>query len=180
MKHIMLDLETLGTGPDAAILSIGAVKFCPDTGELGPRFYMAIDPVYCQNAGLTIDANTVKWWMKQSEEARKQVFDSPMMLSEALSGFSMFCGITQQGGKNNIVWGNSCAFDNVILRNAYKAVGMEAPWDFWNDRCYRTLKALYPQAPFVRQGTHHNALDDAISQAEHAIEIFKLIGEKNT
>lgn len=35
MKHVMLDLETMGNGPRAAIVSIGAVFFDPLTGELG-------------------------------------------------------------------------------------------------------------------------------------------------
>jgi inhibitor of KinA sporulation pathway (predicted exonuclease) len=47
---------------------------------------------------------------------------------------------------------------------------MQAPWKFYNDRCYRTLKAMYPHIKMPkRTGTHHNALDDAISQVNHLI-----------
>jgi len=54
---------------------------------------------------------------------------------------------------------------------------MERPWYFWNDRCYRTMKSLYPQIPMERDGVHHNALDDAISQARHLMAILKCMSE---
>ena len=38
MKNVMLDLETMGKGPNAAIVTIGGVFFDPMTGELGAEF----------------------------------------------------------------------------------------------------------------------------------------------
>lgn len=72
-----------------------------------------------------------------------------------------------------LIWGNGASFDNVILANAYRAASIQQPWAYWNDRCYRTLKKRYLDIALRRQGTHHNALDDAISQAEHLITIWK-------
>lgn len=43
MKHVMLDLETMGSGPRAAIVAIGACCFEPETGRIGETFYQAID-----------------------------------------------------------------------------------------------------------------------------------------
>ena len=71
------------------------------------------------------------------------------------------------------VWGNGATFDNVILSNAYKAAGMEQPWKFWDDRCYRTVKGLLPDIKIERLGTHHNAVYDAMSQARHLQFLFK-------
>jgi exodeoxyribonuclease VIII len=79
--------------------------------------------------------------------------------------------------KNVLVWGNGASFDNAILAQCYRAVGMDFPWKFWNDRCYRTLKNLVLDVPFERTGTHHNALDDARSQAIHASAILRRMGE---
>lgn len=70
------------------------------------------------------------------------------------------------------VWGNGASFDNVILRGAYARNSTPAPWAWWNDRCYRTIKALHREVPMERLGTHHNALDDAISQALHLIRML--------
>ncbi|HBU5120641.1 TPA: 3'-5' exoribonuclease, partial [Escherichia coli] len=41
--HLMIDLETMGKNPDAPIISIGAIFFDPQTGEMGPEFSKTID-----------------------------------------------------------------------------------------------------------------------------------------
>jgi hypothetical protein len=71
------------------------------------------------------------------------------------------------------IWGNGSTFDNVILRSAFAAAGLEYPVRFWADQCYRTKKNEFPTVPLVREGTHHKALDDAISQAKHLQAIWR-------
>ncbi|EIG3432481.1 3'-5' exoribonuclease, partial [Escherichia coli] len=63
--HLMIDLETMGKNPDAPIISIGAIFFDPQTGEMGPEFSKTID---LETAGGVIDRDTIKWWLKQSRE----------------------------------------------------------------------------------------------------------------
>jgi len=170
MKDIMVDLETLGTGANSAIISIGACYF--DEYGIGKTFYMPIDPRDSVQQGLEIDVDTVIWWMQQSDQARN-VFvntDRAFSLETALREFSEFC---QNDAR---VWGNGAAFDNVILGNAYKALNKEQPWKFWNDRCYRTMKATYKDVTYTRSGTHHNAVEDAITQASHMISICQKYG----
>ncbi|HFU0600169.1 TPA: 3'-5' exoribonuclease, partial [Escherichia coli] len=36
--HMMIDLETMGKNPDAPLISIGAIFFDPQTGDMGPEF----------------------------------------------------------------------------------------------------------------------------------------------
>jgi len=163
--QVMLDLETLGNKPGAVIVAIGAVKFNGD--EILSSFYERVDAESCVKAGLTLDTSTVMWWLKQSDEARAEIVKPGMPLTEALTMFTAWIG-----DPNLEVWGNGAAFDNVILAGAYDALGMERPWYFWNDRCYRTMKSLHPEIPMERDGVHHNALDDAISQARHLMAIF--------
>jgi exodeoxyribonuclease VIII len=92
-------------------------------------------------------------------------------LPVALDRFTDF--LQPVGFKRVKVWGNGSDFDNAILSCCYGATGREVPWDFWHNRCYRTLKALRPGPKLVREGTYHNALDDAKSQALHAIELLR-------
>ena len=166
----MLDLETLGNGSRSVIISIGAVEFDPESGALGREFYVNVDPQSCVSAGLEIDASTVMWWMQQSEAARA-VFKQPAgQLFDALQEFSRWFPALAQ------VWGNGATFDNVILSNAYRAAGLEQPWKFSADRCYRTLKNLMPDVKQGSVGTAHNALDDAKYQALHAIKLLQIIG----
>lgn len=61
-----------------------------------------------------------------------------------------------------------------ILAKVYKQCGWKAPpWRYSNERCYRTLKSMAPHIEIQRTGTHHNAVDDARAQAEHAIRLVK-------
>lgn len=173
--RICVDLETLGTRPGSIIISIGATKF-DENGPYGEPFYMRIDMQSCVDAGLLIDVDTVKWWMKQSDEARAEFQKESVELGYALTKFAVWCDNEEAKERDNCncanieLWGNGANFDNSLLKAAYDKIGMEAPWKFWNDRCYRTLKAMYPHIKMpARTGTHHNALDDAISQVNHLI-----------
>lgn len=161
MEHVMLDLETLGTAGDAAIVSIGAVVFGADGIAPNP-FYCPVRLQSAIDAGLRVDGSTVEWWTRQPDAARAVFGEHAAELDSALLAFAQWLP-----GRAK-VWGNGASFDNAILASAYRAVGRPLPWKFWNDRCYRTIAAGIG----VRRqqlGTHHNALDDARSQAEHLI-----------
>jgi hypothetical protein len=165
--HVMIDLETMGTGPNAAIVAIGACIF--DANGIGDRFYDAVDLQSCIDAGLTVDGQTVMWWLDQSDEVRGALKNSSP-LHVALERFSDF--MADSMGNISGVWGCGAAFDNVILRNAYKAAGLECPWPFWADRCFRTVRDTNEIDAPDRAGTHHNALDDAVHQANYLIKIW--------
>lgn len=162
--HVMIDLETMGTRPNAPIVAIGAVAF--DANTLGPEFYTVVDLGDAVSEGAVIDPNTVLWWMQQSDEARAVFKRDGEPLGFALGEFRQWiCDLDLDG-----VWGNGASFDNVILSEAYRRLGTETPWPFWKDRCYRTVKNMF-DVPMGRIGVHHNALDDAKTQAMHLMRI---------
>lgn len=160
LQHIMLDLETLGTRPGDIILSIGAVKFDVEKG-LGEEFYITIDPESSKAAGFRAQKSTLEWWDKQSEEARKAAFKGEMAVEHALIKLTMWMPPVDF----TVVWGNGANFDNALLAAAYRIMKMDTPWKFWNDRCYRTISAMFLNKRVERVGTYHNALDDAKTQA---------------
>jgi len=169
---VSLDLETMGNGPDAAIIAIGAVEFSLETGQLGQEFYEVVDLESSVSAGGTITPSTVLWWMQQSDEARKVFERKGEQISTTLHHFTGW--VYQLNGVRNVcIWGNGAAFDNVILRTAYERLGLKPPWNFWDDRCFRTIKALHPEVEFVKSGVAHNALDDAKNQARYLMEVLK-------
>lgn len=167
---VMVDLETMSTENHAAIVSMGAVRFWLNVKQEqftpDQEFYINVDLESSVNAGLHLSAHTVKWWLKQGDSARRAL-DNGIDLKTAL--------IMLRGFIPNDVYlfGNGATFDNVILRNAFRAVGMEYPVTYRNDMCYRTLKHLVdvPERPF--EGTLHNALDDAKAQAWHLMDILE-------
>jgi DNA polymerase III epsilon subunit-like protein len=160
-NHIMLDLETLGTRPGDTILSIGAVWFTPE-GEEKSTFYCTINQESSKAAGLRAQKSTIEWWQKQSPEAREAAFKGELGLESALKQFSMWL----PPGESNLIYGNGANFDNTLLAAAYRALKQEVPWKYWNDRCYRTISAMFQKSRVERTGTYHNALDDARTQAK--------------
>lgn len=175
----MLDLETLGTNSNAVLISIGAVCFIPEEMKIISRVYYNIDPNSCEAAGLKVDMNTILWWFKQSDAARKVFEKDSMPLKQALINFSLWLE-TQDNVKEIKIWGNGATFDNVLIRNAYKAVGLIPPWSFRNDSCYRTLRNMYPHINVDPVGTAHNAVDDAEYQALVLMEILKILPKNLT
>ena len=177
LSHCMIDLETMSADTDAAIIAIGAVTFDPETLTLGATFYQPISLEDSAKHG-SMSASTVLWWMQQSEEARKVLWhDQLTSLRNALHHFSAWLGQATTCPEGEVkLWGNGSDFDNVILSRAYYNCAIPAPWKFYNNRCYRTLKSLVPATKLLRTGTHHNALDDAASQARHLLVLWEALG----
>jgi hypothetical protein len=179
MLDVMVDLETLGTTPGSAIVAIGAVEFDMQNLVLGYRFYRTISLKSCVAAGLTIEADTVTWWLGRTDAARRAITGgTPLALVDALNEFTAFRA--KCAPSDNVrVWGNGPSFDNALLSAAYRAVGLEQPWRFWNDRCLRTLSALFPSVEKLpREGVHHHALDDAEYQANHVLHVRRTLKAK--
>lgn len=175
MIEIMLDLETMGNNPRAAIIAIGAVSFDISEQRVKGEFYAPVALQSSVDAGLVMDPSTVLWWMQQSDEARAEFKGVDTSLDAALLAFGTWVADARSFYNQNDIpmWGNGAAFDNVILRSAYNACQMTPPWKYRDDRCYRTVRALHPDVEFGDHGTAHNAKDDAMAQALH---LMKMLG----
>ncbi|MBE1019764.1 exonuclease [Escherichia coli] len=173
--HLMIDLETMGKNPDAPIISIGAIFFDPQTGDMGPEFSKTID---LETAGGVIDRDTIKWWLKQSREAQSAIMTDEIPLDDALLQLREF--IDENSGEFFVqVWGNGANFDNTILRRSYERQGIPCPWRYYNDRDVRTIVELGKVIDFDArtaipfEGERHNALDDARYQAKYVSVIWQ-------
>lgn len=167
-RNIMVDLETLGQTPGCSIVAIGAVA-CGDDGWITDTFYVVVSRSSCASYGLFEERQTLDWWACQSAEAREVLAiadrdGDAAGLPDALDALNAF---VRRQGREVLVWGNGSDFDNAILAAAARAAHIELAWPFWANACYRTLKRRAPGVAIKRSGTHHNALDDARSQAEH-------------
>lgn len=173
-SDVMIDLETVGTGPRAAIATIAAVRF-GKARLIGKSFYVRVDIASCLAAGCMADKETLLWWLSKDPRAAAELFARPRLaLERALAKFGHWLG-AREGEPNGAVrvWGNGASFDLPILASAYAATGWSLPWKFYNERCYRTLKNLFGDVKIARAGTHHNALADAEAQARHAIKLLR-------
>lgn len=179
--HCMIDIETLDTTPTAVVLSIGAVLFDPNGSYIGDDFYVKLATDEQFKCGRTKSQRTMEWWAQQSQAAQDEAFGLTGKLAAvyALTDFRKYINDATINHTLPGVWGNGSDFDNVIVANLYRSFGLESPWPFWKNRCFRTLKELHLPKEFIkpqRRGTHHNALDDAIYQAEYLQAVVKATG----
>jgi hypothetical protein len=157
----MVDIETLGTSPDAAIISLGMAAF--NDSELIATAGLAIRPADWHG---DIDPSTVHWWMQQSAEARMFSFNGTGTAADAALQLHHF--IQQYGGEET--WANDPSFDIVKLRQWWGRQNLAAPFPihYRTERSLRTIIALAKELHIVlpgSAGTAHNPIDDAANQA---------------
>lgn len=181
--EVMLDLETMSSNSNASIVSIGAVKFHPRgmMGTLGDMtnpeykpFYCTVDLASCIDAGMHVSGSTIDWWLQQEKAAQTALQSEPhYSIEKALGEFWIWFG-----PESLPTWGNGADFDCIILHNAYNLLHGVAPFKFWHHRCFRTLKSLFPDVPYVKPVLAHHALSDAEAQAIHLQKLFNFINFK--
>lgn len=170
MKHCMIDIETMGNTGTAAIVSLGAIAFDPYTKECEANFYHNITLESSLRAGLTVNADTMWWWINPARaEAAKDLLDPmPWSLKRTLHAFSEWF----KENKLEFLWSHGSTFDAVIVENAYRAIQHKCPYHWRNIRDTRTLFALVDLTTQDWEDASetcpksHNALHDAIRQAK--------------
>lgn len=171
-SHVMLDLETLSTRKDAAIIQIAALEFDPLTGETGRSFN-----TFIRNPSGHLDVQTVAWWMQQAQAAAIGAAlaspDSCGHDATAVSAFAEWLGNdTARGCKLEALWSHGATFDLVLLENAFNRNDMAKPWSYKVERDTRTLYALAPGGmPVVPTDPQrkHDARYDCEVQAKQVV-----------
>lgn len=182
-NHAMLDLETLGVGHDARILSVGVQRFNLEARALGPVLYLPV----IDNKGI-IDPATVAWWMDRNEAGRLAIVSSllsedveskPAFVIDAICSFfgnytEPFDGsvdvepLSDDVGKVEYLWSNGPTFDEIILRRFFDRYGQghRFPAHFRTSRCFRTAVDLagLRREDFAKPTVPHHALQDATAQ----------------
>ena len=168
-NFVMIDIETLSTSSDACVATLGAIVFNSNSNNI-KEFYCRIDLDSCDKLGLTRRQDTIDFWNKQDEEARKEIFgnNDRVDIRDAMINFKTFF----RENKCTEVWCNGANFDEPILSNVYEKLKIEKPWKFWNVRCVRTLMSLAGLKMKDFGTVSHHALDDCKKQIL-AVEIAK-------
>ena len=157
----MIDLETLATTPDAAILTIGACLFDPRGKDIHKTFYQRIQLETQEKYNRVINEDTLAWWSKQDKQIQEDAFgegNDRIDLTEAMKKLYTF-GL----GTSN-VWSHGAIFDIVILEDVCKKLQQAVTWKFWEVRDTRTLFDLANVS--INIEGKHNALNDAIAQSK--------------
>ena len=169
----MLDTETLSTRPEATILTFGACKFSPyNQEEITQGIYFRINVDEQIAIGSHIDDETIAWWGRQADDVREEALgdDNRISLEQFTQELNRFIV-----GVDNI-WAQGPVFDIVILENLYRRLGKPCPWQFWQIRDSRTLLSTLGDPREKNKVGLHNALEDAVSQAQAVQFVFKKAG----
>lgn len=176
-----IDMETLSTEHNAALLSIGAVIHDFGTGQQVDTFYANITPESSIAAGLDVSESTKAWWAKQGQTAQDVLSVDQRPLRDVLVDFTKWLA----GHGVQYAIGNGPRADNQWLESACKSVGMQSPIKYWGDLDMRTLTFIGTHILGLDhwhntfKGVKHNALHDAINEAEFCNAVFqKLINRK--
>ena len=178
--NVMIDLETLSTHKNASIIEIGAVEFNKETGAVGDKFNVLIDPSEWGKNDRHIDGKTIQWWLGLSQEARERFTkqdEKCATLMQALLELKYFimhsCG--DDGKVDVVVWGNGAVMDIAILESAYEYFDIEVPWKYHDVNDVRTIVALNPSikenAKF--EGVKHSAVADCLHQIKYMTDTIK-------
>lgn len=179
---IMLDLETLGTRPDAAIIQVGAVFFEPKSGGkiLNDKGFNK-HVIYQDGAG-TVDHGTLGFWLTEKSAAQmgENLETKADFLPSVLQAFVKFPKEALGLGWDEVgnIWANPADFDFPILKSAFVRVGQDAPWGRRSTRDARTLFDIVGGKPEIDWTgmTAHDAFDDAVGQAMQVQKAMAILG----
>lgn len=175
----MVDIETLSTAVNAAVLSIGAVEFDPMSGKIKREFYHELD--LSDQTNRHIDVNTMQWWIKQclvnldnieflikNNRAKDEVAFVLVRLGSFLVGNDTNYVKRATGYEKIALWACDPDFDISILADLYKEHNLILPWKYSEPKSVRTVRMLTQIAgmniPVPK--ADHNALNDCIRQAK--------------
>jgi len=174
MKHVMVDIETLADTNNAVIVSIGAVKFDIESGETGDTFHETVDIDSCLKAGFEVTGGTIKWWMRQSDGARREFQKDGIHIAEALQKMATFLQDNDYS-----MWSNGLRFDIAILENAYRRLDLVVPWNHTKEMDVRTLVQFAPEIKNVVCNTwhliSHHPVDDCKKQIKYCSQTYNKI-----
>ncbi|WP_298983400.1 3'-5' exonuclease [uncultured Roseibium sp.] len=178
VKHLMIDIETLGTSGGAKILSVAATPFSNPWGvtiEKHEPFYEKINSKsYALNEGWYEDEGTVEWWAGQSEDARSEAFSGTREPESVMVELAAF--ITELNPAT--VWAKGF-MDTTMLEWAFKKYGIKTPWHYRAPRCLRTVLKTFGSeldcgSHYLNEAGHvpHNPVHDNDYQIAQLEELF--------
>lgn len=161
----MIDIETLGRD-NGHILQIAAVLV--ENRKIKSKFFLNINWKSHEKYNFKLNLDTINWWFKQSDKARKSVSEQKNAcdIKDALEALILFLNVN----KNYPIFQHS-SFDCPIIRQACNLTRVDInqiKYSRWKD--LRTVDLFLPNVELERKGIYHNALDDSLYQAEYLIK----------
>ena len=148
---IMIDIETLDTGPNSLMTQVAMQPFRLDDEEPIEQpmwLNLPMQPQLDLVRPRTISAKTLNWWMQQPDEKARANFelvtidDMHSLKTAGQHIVNEFGRMTKGFDKQEVeVWARGPQFDVVNVETLLTQLGFEVPWDYNMVRDLRTLMA---------------------------------------
>ena len=190
--HLIIDIETLSTKPNAVVLSLGCVPFQfenkkPFEKYLEDGFYVKLDVKAQIEAGRKMQKETVDWWLSQSAEARLVTKPSEEDVDprDALEQFSRYVDSLRKFegfSDDSFVWSRGSNFDFPIIESLHDTFGLKPPYSTWSIRDLKTMFDVltggtrgqyHPKSGTPKGFLKHNALHDVCMDAVRCNDLFE-------
>lgn len=195
LTHLMFDVETLSTTPDAVVLSLAVVPFEFENNQtfdtlLKRGFFIKFSVEEQRHKyKRSISKATVEWWSNQGKEIREQNLtpsDKDVTLEKGLTLLKSFIRSTTYDYKRSYVWSRGTYFDFPIIESLHLSINTPLPFNTWQIRDVRTYIDILcgrsdgkyelkqrNESNFIK----HNCLCDAAIDAASLVEIYHIISE---
>lgn len=174
---LMIDIETLATSHDAAILEIAAVPFWYDMRSGVIRQPKHLDQVFQefpriegdQDKYAFVDPNTIAWWQDETRaEAYKRQLDAKRIsASIAIAALYKYITDLQKTATRLTIWSLG-RFDIPILEFHFRHWGYTVPWHYRDVNDLRTVFEICgtdPRSDIRQVGMeYHTAMGDCLTQ----------------
>lgn len=159
---MMVDIETLGTRAGCVVLSIGAAVFDSESGNVVDSLHLTLQRDAQGAKHMFEDKETLAWWDTQPRAAWLAATQGAVPPSTAL--FKLDRLVSRRPPARVYCQGQD--FDFPILAELARRFDRTLPWKHWQQRDTRTVydEHGFDAKALVREGEHHNALDDCRHQ----------------
>lgn len=192
LKHLVVDIETLSTEPNAVVLALAIVPFTFEdhtyfstllTQGLMVKFKVE-EQVKVHRRH--IEESTVSWWKEQQKKIRDIIVKpspSDVTIRDGLSEFNQFVlGISGFSKEKSYVWSRGNDFDFPIIKTLFRDANISLPYNHWKIRDVRTaidIMAGTDNGKYtVKYGgegfMEHHPLHDSAMDAARLNELFYL------
>jgi len=172
----MLDLETMSTFHDAAVVAVSFIVM--EDEKPASRDWLAegwlIDPSLAIGH---ISHEAMGFWDDQAPEVRKKMFSGKQSPREVLQEINSFLH-PHVKDDNYLVYADPASFDFPILRHQFATLGIMPVWGWRRERCMGSMrKGLEEEAQWpitrVESEVPHHATYDALAQMSELLNILE-------
>jgi hypothetical protein len=186
---IMLDFETLDTGPFPALLSVGAVAFDPTAPadvDIDPAgadcFFREVDAQSCIDRGASVSRRTLQWWVHPDRAAGREhiLTDAARPVHQVIA--QLIGWASTYATTDSCLWSHGLLADAAWLGSYLTTCGYSWPGGIFSYRQMRDTRTVYALAQghrFFDQAKPtiaHHPLHDCIAQVKNLRYARKVLG----